>query len=375
MRVLFYCQHVLGIGHFFRSMEIARALEPHEVLFVEGGEPLHGFTPPSHVRWAFLPPVMMDPDFHNMEIRGQDEERLWRERREILLSLYHSFGPDWIVTELFPFGRRIFRHELTPLLDVARSHGPGVRVACSLRDILVEKADVDKYEKRVLNILNTRYDLLLVHADPRVLDLGETFSRIDEIRIPLIYTGLVCRPAPERRRTDGRRVIVASTGGGRVGVDLLRAVIEGLRRLDRGDLELRVFLGPFMEEADRGALASLASIDPRVFLRPFASDFPQELAEASLSISMAGYNTCMDILASRVPALVYPFPQNREQAMRADRLERLGLLRVLASLSPSDLAHAMEALLEHPDVPGSHTLDLDGAARTARLLAGSPLSP
>ena len=34
MRVLHYCQHVLGIGHLFRSLAICRALAPHPVVLV-----------------------------------------------------------------------------------------------------------------------------------------------------------------------------------------------------------------------------------------------------------------------------------------------------------------------------------------------------
>ncbi len=371
MRILFYSQHVLGIGHFFRSMEIARALEPHEVLFVEGGEPLVDFTPPPHVRRVFLPPVMMDPSFSRLEVPDREMIEVWKERTDLLLRSFHEFQPDWIVTELFPFGRRNFRHELMPLLEAAREDGSRTRVACSLRDILVEKQDVEKYETRVLEILNRWYDLLLVHTDARVIDLGETFSRMNEIAVPVVYTGFVCRSAPARRTGGGRRVIVASTGGGRVGVDLLHAVVGGFHRMGREGLELRVFLGPFMEKADRTALFNLASGDPRISLHPFAGDFLAELARADLSISMAGYNTCMDILASRVPALVYPFPQNREQAMRAERLEQLGLLRVLRSLSEMDFIEAVEDLLNRPVLPGPHTLELDGAARTARVLAES----
>jgi predicted glycosyltransferase len=374
MRILFYSQHVLGIGHFFRSMEIARALEPHEVLFVEGGEPLVDFTPPPHVRRAFLPPIMMDPSFSRIEVRDREMKDLWTDRTDLLLRFFLDFQPHWIITELFPFGRRAFRHELVPLLEAAHKDASKTRVACSIRDILVEKQDVEKYETRVLEILNHWYDLLLVHTDPRVIDLGETFSRMDEIAAPVVYTGFVCRNAPARRPGDGRRVIVASTGGGRVGVDLLLTVIRGFNRMGRTDLELRVFLGPFMEEADRTALFNLASGDSRISLRPFASDFLAELAGADLSISMAGYNTCMDLIASKVPALVYPFPQNREQAMRAERMERLGLLRVLKSLSERDLMEAVEHLLTHPLMPAPHTLELDGAAKTARVLVESMLS-
>lgn len=37
-RVLIYCQHVLGMGHLVRSLEIVRALTDWEVTFLNGGD-------------------------------------------------------------------------------------------------------------------------------------------------------------------------------------------------------------------------------------------------------------------------------------------------------------------------------------------------
>ncbi|HID02727.1 MAG TPA: glycosyltransferase, partial [Desulfobacterales bacterium] len=38
MKVACYCQHVLGIGHFHRSLEICKALaERHETVMILGG--------------------------------------------------------------------------------------------------------------------------------------------------------------------------------------------------------------------------------------------------------------------------------------------------------------------------------------------------
>ncbi len=36
MKILVYCQHVLGVGHFFRTLEICRALAGHDVVLVSG---------------------------------------------------------------------------------------------------------------------------------------------------------------------------------------------------------------------------------------------------------------------------------------------------------------------------------------------------
>lgn len=372
MRVLLYCQHVLGIGHFFRSMAIAEALAGHEVLFVEGGEPLTGFEPPAHVKRFMLPPLMMDAAFDRLHAQSDDLDAVKAARREMLLGSWRDFGPHVLVTELFPFGRNAFRFELIPLLEAIRLEKQPTRVLCSLRDILVEKPDPTTYEERVLSRLNTFYDAVLVHSDPRLFSLEDTFARAGSIRPPIHYTGYVVRGRPVSSQAmhavEATRAILVSAGGGRVGIDLLVACLEAMRLLDDEDLRMRLLLGPFVDPADRAALEPLASRDPRTTLCPFSPDFATELRGAALSISMAGYNTCMDLIAARPRALVYPFPQNREQSMRAARLEALGLVQSLTSLAPEDLARAIARALSRPAPKELPDLDLGGARTTARLV-------
>jgi predicted glycosyltransferase len=67
-----------------------------------------------------------------------------------------------------------------------------------------------------------------------------------------------------------------------------------------------------------------------------------------------------------VPALVWPFGQNREQRLRAQRLQALGALRLLedGELEPVRLAALMEPNLRAGARPDSG-VDLAGAAATA----------
>ena len=60
MRIFLYCQHVLGIGHFFRTLEICKALKNHDVVLVSGG-PVVDTPLPDHVKELRLPGLMMDP--------------------------------------------------------------------------------------------------------------------------------------------------------------------------------------------------------------------------------------------------------------------------------------------------------------------------
>ena len=89
--------------------------------------------------------------------------------------------------------------------------------------------------------------------------------------------------------------------------------------------------------------------------------------------SQCGYNTALDLLDSRVPALVVPFGDvgEDEQTKRARRLEALGLLRVVAAsdLTPSRLAAEMTALPAF--TPSAVCMDLGGAERTTEIIAAA----
>lgn len=149
MRIVHYCQHVLGVGHFHRSLEIAKALAPHDVVFVTGGAPM-AFDPPDNVRQVQLPGLMMDADFSRFipVEEGADVDELLVRRLAQFRALMADVRPDVFLVELFPFGRKKFGFELLPILETAKAGEYGLcKTVCSLRDILVEKKDQAKFEK------------------------------------------------------------------------------------------------------------------------------------------------------------------------------------------------------------------------------------
>jgi predicted glycosyltransferase len=367
------------VGHYFRSLEICKALKENDILMVTGGAEVN--TPlPTYVRTFRLPSLMTDRNYTGLfpTEKGQTLEAVKSERGRLLFELFEREAPDAFIVELYPFGRRAFRFELDPVLDGIRS-GKLYRslVACSLRDILVEKKDPAVYEKRVVDILNRRFDALLVHADPTLITLDRTFSRLVDLSIPVVYTGFIT-PKPinaARRRLRSRlgvgedtTLLVASAGGGQAGIVLLQPLLESLADLEsERPLVIYVFTGPYMPTDEFELLQGRAN--SRVKVERFTPDFLSFLAAADLSISMGGYNTCMNILASKVAALVWPYPGDREQGLRARRMEEIGVITVLneKDLQPRRLAAIVRNSLIAAK-PVAHSINLDGAARTAAWL-------
>ena len=109
-RVMFYVQHLLGVGHVARAAAIARAMvaEGLDVRVVLGGEPV------SQISFGSIETVQLAPiralDMHFtalVDIDGNVIDDAFQERRrEALLFAYKDFRPDVLLVEHFPFGRR-----------------------------------------------------------------------------------------------------------------------------------------------------------------------------------------------------------------------------------------------------------------------------
>jgi predicted glycosyltransferase len=374
-RVLFYCQSLLGIGHFIRSRQILFALRDFEVCFVYGGEYVPDFDMPAWVEAVYLPALRSDASFEQLYVVDNHHSlpEVEARRKESLLAAFDRFMPDVLLIELFPFGRWKFNFELLPLLDHARGARPGIKIVCSLRDILVRRPDQARYEAEVCALMNQYFDLLLIHADPRLQRLEETFGSVAGINCAVRYTGYVAQPLRRERksRVENDPLILVSVGAGRVGSELIACVLDAERRLT-GQRRLQILTGPHMPVEQFQNLQERVASSSHIALRRHTTEFLTLLQEADLSISMAGYNTSMDILSAGVRALVWPFSEheNGEQTMRARKLEQLGYVSVLdpARLEPDYLAAEIVRCLDLPAPDPSVTLDLQGAPRTAELL-------
>lgn len=380
MKIVLYCQYVWGMGHLFRSLELARALSDHQVIVIAGGREVD-VELPEHVTLVRLPGLYMDEQFTTLitEDADQSVEFVQHQRKVMLMSLFEQHRPDVFIIELYPFGRTVFGFELLPLLDWIHMGRYGdIKVVCSLRDILVEKRKQEFYEERVINMLHTYFDLLLIHSDDQLLSLDETFSRMEDIRIPVAYTGFVAEKANPaagrqlRRQLDigpDEKLIVVSAGGGRSGYAFLSCILDAYPLMARSDpVRIEMFAGPFREAEEFKRLTDKAVDGIRI--RRYTKRFLDYLSAADLSASLAGYNTCMNLIAARVPALIYPYAKQQEQPLRVAKIAKLIPVQILREkdIEPAAISHYVHRLLLEPRSSEPVPINLDGAVNTARYL-------
>jgi predicted glycosyltransferase len=378
--VLFYVQHLLGIGHLRRSLRIADGLarEGIGVTLVSGGEPLSGLACASATRFIQLAPIRArDPGFKELvDGEGQPIGQTLRDtRRATLLTAFEITQPDAVLIEAFPFGRRSFRFELDALIAAAGSRRPRPFVLCSLRDIVVAPEDATRH-REIVDRIRADFDFVLVHGDPTFISLEESFPLASEIADQLIYTGYVTDEADgEPDHALGTGDVVVSAGGGAVGGALLSTALETQRRGCLAGARWHLLAGPNLPDAEFAALAS--RLPKGVFLERYRRDFSQMLRRCRVSVSQAGYNTVLDIIGARIPAVVVPFASGREteQSLRAERLAARGVFELVreSELSPTRLAHAIGRAIDRG--PGPIAIDTKGVPRTAALIAGMIRSP
>lgn len=349
-----------------RGSRIAAALvaEGFETVVVLGGErpPGIGF---GGATVRELSPVKAGPDGFSALVtpdgRAFDDE-MKAARRERLLELLAATAPDILLIEAFPFGRRAMRFELLPLLEAAAARRPAPLVAASIRDILQEHRGPRRDAETVETVLRF-FDRVLVHGDPALVRLEQSFGPAAALADRVAYTGIV-GAAPEADQPGETHAVIVSVGGGAVGRRLIETALAArpLTRLATADW--LILTGP------NGSLAA-APVTPGVSVRAFTADLPRRLRRARVSVSQAGYNTVADLLASptcRAVLVPYAGSGETEQTRRAALMEAGGLAVVVAEamLTPATLAAALDRALD--GVPPRTPPRLDGASRTATIL-------
>ncbi len=369
MKVMIVVTHLLGTGHLARACTLARAYlaAGDDVCVVSGGMPTPMLNS-DDVPMVQLTPLRSDGvDFSRLlSLDGTAASpALLTERRDTLLTTLSAFRPDVLITELFPFGRRILRDEFQALLEAAKALDPRPIVCASIRDIL---APPSKPKKVVFadEVIQQYYDAVFVHSDPDLTPLELSWPVTDILRPYLRYTGFVAPstagPHPSGAGTDE---IIISAGGGDVGGPIYEVALASAAVIQR---PMRLLVGGADAQSRISDLTARAATN--VTVEPVRKDFRQMLFHAAASVSLCGYNTALDILQANTPAVFIPFDDGNEveQGIRADALTKHSGIETLrlADITPETLSAALNTVIAAPR-RHSNEASFDGAETTVKI--------
>ncbi len=373
MHVLISVTHLLGTGHLSRALTLAHAFvkADHKVTLLSGGM-LAPHLNTTGIDFRQLPPLRSDgTNFTTLltpENEIADAEYLIR-RSQDMVDILNTVKPDVLITELFPFGRRVLRAEFLSLLEAAKAQTKPCKILCSIRDILAPPSKPEKAIKTD-TIIDQYYDGVLVHSDADTTPLDQSWPISEMLSRKLHYTGFVAPPAAEPHPNKaGTDEIIVSAGGGSVGTTLFECAIDAAG-LDITQ-QWRLLVAGGNSESEIKRLQSLTK-STNIIIERARPDFRQLLFHASCSISMCGYNTALDLMQSGCPSVLIPFDDGGEveQTLRASSLAKHPSFNVVTSQNMT--AEALLKSIKTVTESGRFTppnAAFDGASETVQIVA------
>jgi predicted glycosyltransferase len=159
-------------------------------------------------------------------------------------------------------------------------------------------------------------------------------------------------------------------GGGADAYSMMSTLIEALPKvLEDQPCSVAVITGPFMPVELIADLERRAGRLPIQMLEA-VNDSISYMSAADLVIAMAGYNTSVEILRMKTPAILIPRAgPSAEQRTRARLFSEKRWVDMIDpdELTPDNLAQCISSHLRHPNVSKPSTLpNLNGAAVAAK---------
>jgi predicted glycosyltransferase len=385
-RILVYSHDTFGLGNIRRMLAISQSLvdafDDLSILIVTGSPMLHAFRVAANIDYVKLPCLRRTQSggyaAKSLSLDLQDTVRL---RRNMIASAVRDFAPDLILVDKKPFG---VENELEPALHAAKRRRCAPKLVLLLRDILdAPEATIPVWEKHGYHdAIEQLYDSVLVVGSPDLFDVRAEYRFPRASAEKVRYCGFIGRDRGRRTRSQVRqelgigdaRLVLVTPGGGEDGQQLISSYLKGLREHPpSSDVATLLISGPELPAAAREAAQSAMTGRPRVIHREFTDDMMSYMDAADVVVSMGGYNTICEILTLRKRAVVVPRTRPvLEQLIRAERMARLGLMRMIhpAALGARQLMSAVRDEMGRENVHSSrlYQVDLDGLARIRRTL-------
>ena len=381
-RVALYSHDTMGLGHMRRNLLLAQALQHSPVqavvLMIAGAREASLVTATTGVDCVALPSLWKDGAGEyrprHLDVSLDD---LVSMRARIAAAALDAFAPDVLIVDNVPRGAL---RELDLALETLRARGR-TRFVLGLRDVLDDPVATQGEWTRAHNDEAVRryYHAVWVYGDPAVYDPVREYAFAPDMATKVRFTGYLDQR--ERTRYSGGQrgdpvallglppgpLALCLVGSGQDGSQLAEAFAQAeLPERTNGVL----VTGPGMPLDARRRVARAAAGKPGRRIVRYLSEPTRLVRRADQVVAMGGYNTICEVLSFRKQALIVPrVAPRREQLIRAERLEALGLVDVLhpAELTPRALSDWLAIKRTPPPLARRH-VDLDGLARVPRLL-------
>lgn len=368
-KILIYSHDSFGLGHLRRCRAIAQSLvgdfDTLSVLILSGSPIIGSFEFRSRVDFVRIPGVikLRNGEYTPLSLHINIDQTL-AIRSSIIEHTAKVFDPDIFIVDKEPLG---LRGEVLPTLEALKE--THTRLVLGLRDVMddpqILREEWDR--KNVYPALKDLYDEIWVYGPQGICNPVEGIDLPASVNDKLCYTGFLRRELPKCALDqpapapfDEEPYILVTPGGGGDGVEMVDWVMRAYEARQKPLFPALIVLGPFMPAAAAAQFSERAEHLRDVEIIRFTPQIEPYLANATAIVGMGGYNTFCEILSFDKPTLMVPrVVPRREQAIRAERAEQSGLLKVLPIDRYPDPDLMAKALSELPEMPSPSSAGVD----------------
>lgn len=381
-RIALYSPGIVGLGHLRRNLLLSQVLADSDLqsinFMVTEAREASAFinSMPSGVDFITLPGLskgvdgICKPRYLDLPLK-----KVISLRARTIRAALKEFEPDLFLVDNLPRGAY---RELDPTLRALKANGR-TKIVLGLRDVLDEPWSVhrDWFRWKFDEAIEDYYDAIWVYGDPAVYNMVEEYRFPPSINEKISFVGYldqrkralfaqrdVTAPAEIHASLQGK-MMLCLLGGGQDGDRLADAFSQAEFPQDAFGV---LVTGPFMSAQMQDRLAERARHNPRLRILNFIPEPTMLVERAERIIAMGGYNTVCEVLSFQKRAVIVPRTKpRREQAIRAERLQNLGLIDVMNAeqLDPHTLSSWMSRNL--PPLKLEGVLKMDGLDRLPSL--------
>jgi predicted glycosyltransferase len=385
LRIAIYSQDGFGLGHMQRTCSIAweiYRLRPEASILTFSDSQLGQFFPISpHHDYIKLPSIAKDsPGNWQATHLSMSFPEILHLRKQLISNVLLNYTPDIFLVDHMPHGAM---GELLPALEAIKHSRIHTQVVLGLRDILDSpEVTVNRWKiEGAYDVIERYYARILVFGMQEVYDVVEKYQIPEGDARKVFYCGYVTNLAKAssaqnirarylgEKSTDARLIVVMA-GGGADAYPMMSTLMDALPQvLEDQPCIVAVITGPFMPADLIDDLSGRATQLP-IHMMESVNDSLSYISAADLVISMAGYNTSVEILRMKKSAILIPRAgPSAEQRTRARLFADKHWVDMIDpdELTPDNLAQRISYHLNHPsDGNSNQRPNLHGAAAAAK---------
>jgi predicted glycosyltransferase len=377
LRVMLYSHDSVGLGHLRRNLAIAGAITKSfsgaSAMIVTGSPCATQFQLPDRTDLIKMPSITKNRSGHYVTGSfGGSLEATLRFRSRMILETYRAFSPDLIIIDHQPVG---LEGEAMATLREAKANG--TKLFYGMRDV-VDSPDAVKRDWDNADChwaLNECYDQICVYGNKEIFDSRDAYDPLLSSVKRCDFVGYIVPSQKVKAKKGGqckKKRVLVTFGGGNDGAARAEHYLKVLT-MQHVSWDSHVVTGPMMSPEMVRRLKEMGrKVKPvgSVTVKRFHRNLPSLMPQFDAIVSMAGYNSCVEILQSGVPAIFLPrsFPR-QEQLIRAVRLAQRGWAITMPQERPDPycLVEVIETALSMPRVQRTEA-ELDGLTNLSVLV-------